>query len=338
MRLNRTRLFFAALSGFIAFAASATLSVASPTSSGVVTVDGSSTVFPISEAVAEEFQRAHKGIGVTVGVSGTGGGFKKFVAGEVDIVDASRPIKAAEMELAQKNGITFIELPIAYDALSIVVNKKNTWVTSLTTAELKKAWSPESQGKVMKWSDIRAGFPDKPLQLFGPGTDSGTFDYFTDVINGKEDACRGDFTSSEDDNVIVTGVAGNEGALGYFGVAFYEANKSRLKVVPIDDEKVENGAGPQEPTAEKVINAAYNPLSRPLFIYVRTEAVARPEVAQFVSFYLDNVKTLSSEVGYVSLPDDVLVKVKSRFAAKSAGSLYGGKSQSPGTTLAQLLK
>jgi phosphate transport system substrate-binding protein len=338
MRPNRTKLFFTGLAGFIAFAASATPSEASPTSAGVVTVDGSSTVFPISEAVAEEFQRAHKGIGVTVGVSGTGGGFKKFVAGEVDIVDASRPIKAAEMEQAQKNGITFIELPIAYDALSIVVNKKNTWATSLTTAELKKVWSPESQGKVMKWSDIRAGFPDKPLQLFGPGTDSGTFDYFTDVINGKEDACRGDFTSSEDDNVIVTGVAGNEGALGYFGVAFYEANKSRLKVVPIDDEKAENGAGPQEPTAEKVIHAAYSPLSRPLFIYVRTEALARPEVAQFVSFYLDNVKTLSSEVGYVSLPDDVLVKVKSRYAAKAAGSLYDGKSQSPGTTLAQLLK
>ena len=332
------KFFLTALSGFAAFVAAALSSHASPTTSGVVTVDGSSTVFPISEAVAEEFQRAHKGIGVTVGVSGTGGGFKKFVAGEVDIVDASRPIKAAEMELAQKNGIAFIELPIAYDALSIVVNKKNTWATSLTTAELKKIWSPESQGKVTKWSAVRAGFPDKPLQLFGPGTDSGTFDYFTDVINGKEDACRGDYTSSEDDNVIVTGVAGNEGALGYLGVAFYEANKSRLKVVPIDDEKDENGAGPQEPTAENVIKASYSPLSRPLFIYVRNEALARPEVAQFVSFYLDNVKTLSSEVGYVSLPDDLLGKVKSRFASKASGSLYGGTSQTVGTTLAQLLK
>lgn len=332
------KFFLAALSGFAAFVATALPSHASPTTSGVVTVDGSSTVFPISEAVAEEFQRAHKGIGVTVGVSGTGGGFKKFVAGEVDIVDASRPIKAAEMELAQKNGIAFIELPIAYDALSIVVNKKNTWATSLTTAELKKIWSPESLAKVTKWSDVRAGFPDKPLQLFGPGTDSGTFDYFTDVINGKEDACRGDYTSSEDDNVIVTGVAGNEGALGYLGVAFYEANKSRLKVVPIDDENDENGAGPQEPTAENVIKASYSPLSRPLFIYVRNEALARPEVAQFVSFYLDNVKTLSSEVGYVSLPDDLLGKVKSRFASKASGSLYGGTSQTVGTTLAQLLK
>lgn len=337
MRLERTKFLLAMISAFATVITSASPAMASPTSTGVVTVDGSSTVFPISEAVAEEFQRAHKGVGVTVGVSGTGGGFKKFVAGEVDIVDASRPIKAAEIELAQKNGINFIELPIAYDALSIVVNKRNTWATSLTTAELKKIWSPESQGKVLKWSDVRAGFPDKPLQLFGPGTDSGTFDYFTDVINGKEDACRGDYTSSEDDNVIVTGVAGNEGALGYFGVAFYDANKSRLKVVPIDDEKAENGTGPQEPTTENVIKAAYSPLSRPLFIYVRTEALIRPEVSQFVSFYLDNVKTLSSEVGYVPLPDDLLGKVKSRYAAKAAGSLYGGKSQTQGTTLTQLL-
>lgn len=312
-------------------------SLASPSKGGSVTLDGSSTVFPISEAVAEEFQRAHKGIGVTVGVSGTGGGFKKFVAGEVDIVDASRPIKAAEMELAQKNGISFIELPVAYDALSVVVNKKNTWVDSLTVSELKKIWAPEAQGKVMKWSDVRAGFPDKPLQLFGPGTDSGTFDYFTDVICGKEDASRGDYTSSEDDNVIVTGVSGNEGALGFFGVAFYEANKSKLKVVPIDDEKAENGAGPQAPTAENVVNAHYAPLSRPLFIYVRTEALSRPEVAQFVSFYLDNVKSLSSEVGYVPLQDAVLAKVQGRLASKVQGSLYAGSS-GKGATLAELLK
>jgi phosphate transport system substrate-binding protein len=237
-----------------------------------------------------------------------------------------------------KNGVTFIELPIAYDALSIVVNKKNTWATSLTTAELKKIWSPESQGKVMKWSDIRAGFPDKPLQLFGPGTDSGTFDYFTEVINGKEDACRGDYTSSEDDNVIVTGVSGNEGALGFFGVAFYEANKARLKAVPVDDENASNGSGAQEPTAANVVAGSYAPLARPLFIYVRTEALARPEVAQFVSFYLNNAKSLVSEVGYVALPDDVSTKVQSRFASKVVGSLYEGKPQQPGTTLAQLLK
>jgi phosphate transport system substrate-binding protein len=247
-RTNLTTLGLSILLGTACLVTGTNPCEASPSAAANVTVDGSSTVFPISEAVAEEFQRANKGIGVTVGVSGTGGGFKKFVAGEVDIVDASRPIKASEIELAQKNGIAFIELPIAYDALSIVVNKKNTWVDSLTTAELKKIWAPESQGKVMKWSDIRAGFPDKPLHLFGPGTDSGTFDYFTDAIVGKEDASRGDYTSSEDDNVIVTGVSGDEGALGYFGVAFYEANKSKLKVVAIDDERPENGTGP--PVAE----------------------------------------------------------------------------------------
>jgi phosphate transport system substrate-binding protein len=317
--------------------ATSELAFASSIKRGNVTVDGSSTVFPISEAVAEEFQRVHKGIGVTVGVSGSGGGFKKFVVGEVDIVGASRPIKAVEVALAQKNGISFIELPVAYDALSVVVNKKNTWVDSLTVSELKKIWSPEAQGKVMKWSDVRAGFPDKPLQLFGPGTDSGTFDYFTDVVCGKEDASRGDYTSSEDDNVIVTGVSGNEGALGFFGVAFYEANKSKLKVVPIDDERAENGAGPQAPTAENVVNAHYGPLSRPLFIYVRSEALNRPEVVQFVSFYLENVKSLSSEVGYVPLQDSVLAKVQNRFASKVQGSLYAGSS-ARGATLAELLK
>jgi phosphate transport system substrate-binding protein len=303
-----------------------------------VTVDGSSTVFPISEAVAEEFQRANKGIGVTVGVSGTGGGFKKFVAGEVDIVDASRPIKASEIELAQKNGIAFIELPIAYDALSIVVNTKNTWVDSLTTAELKKIWAPESQGKVMKWSDVRTGFPDKPIHLFGPGTDSGTFDYFTDAIVGKEDASRGDYTSSEDDNVLVTGVSGDEGALGYFGVAFYEANKSKLKVVAIDDEKPENGMGPQTPTADNVIKSLYSPLSRPLFIYVATESLNRPEVAKFVWFYLNNVKSLSSEVGYVPLPDSMYTKVQGRYTTKIVGTLFEGKTTKVGTSLEQLLQ
>lgn len=338
MKNTYLSLWFTSLLGLVAITGLAPMCVASPTSKGVVTVDGSSTVFPISEAVAEEFQRAHQGTGVTVGVSGTGGGFKKLIAGEVDIVDASRPIKLAEIELAAKNGVTFIELPIAYDALSIVVNNKNTWATSLTTTELKRIWSPEAQGKVMKWSDIRAGFPDKPLQLFGPGTDSGTFDYFTEVINGKEDASRGDYTSSEDDNVIVTGVSGNEGALGFFGVAFYEANKTRLKVVAIDDENDGNGAGPQAPTAAHVIDGSYSPLSRPLFIYVRTEALARPEVGQFVSFYLEQVKSLASEVGYVSLPDEVLTKVQARFASKVVGSVYDGKPQKPGTSLAQLLR
>jgi phosphate transport system substrate-binding protein len=325
------------LSSAVLLCSTAQQSFAAPTGGAKVLVDGSSTVFPISEAVAEEFQRANSGIGVTVGVSGTGGGFKKFIAGEVDIVNASRPIKASELELAQMSGISFVEIPVAYDALSIVVNKKNTWVDSLTVAELKKIWAPEAQGSVKKWSDIRAGFPDKPLELFGPGTDSGTFDYFTEAVNGKEDASRGDYTSSEDDNVIVTGVSGNEGGLGYFGVAFYEANKDKLKVLPIDDERAENGAGPQLPTADNVIKSAYSPLSRPLFIYVRTSSLERPEVAKFVSFYLANVKTLSSEVGYIPLPDSLYTQVQARYDKKVAGTMFGGTAAKAGVTLDQVL-
>lgn len=325
------------LSGAVLLCVTAQPGLAAPTGGAKVLVDGSSTVFPISEAVAEEFQKANSGIGVTVGVSGTGGGFKKFIAGEVDIVNASRPIKASELELAQMSGISFVEIPVAYDALSIVVNKKNTWVDSLTVTELKKIWEPAAQGTVKKWSDIRAGFPDKPLELFGPGTDSGTFDYFTEAVNGKEDASRGDYTSSEDDNVIVTGVSGNEGGLGYFGVAFYEANKDRLKVLPIDDERPENGVGPQLPNAENVIKASYSPLSRPLFIYVRTSALERPEVAKFVSFYLANVKSLSSEVGYIPLPDALYAQVQGRYDKKLAGTMFGGAAAKAGMTLEQVL-
>lgn len=321
----------------LGFFSISTESYAAPSPAHGVVVDGSSTVFPISEAVAEEFLRANSTINVTVGVSGTGGGFKKLLAGEVDLVNASRPIKASELEFAQMSNISFVELPIAYDALSIVVNKKNTWVDHLTVAELKKIWSPEAQGKVMKWSDVRPGFPDKPLRLFGPGTDSGTFDYFTDVINGKEDASRGDYTSSEDDNVIVKGVEGDEGALGYFGVAFYEANKTRLKVVPIDDERPENGTGPQMPTAENVLKATYTPLARPLFIYVRSSGLDKPEVAKFVSFYLENAKTLSADVGYIPLPEALYGQVRNRYIGKVFGTLFDGKSAMSGVTLDQLL-
>jgi phosphate transport system substrate-binding protein len=310
---------------------------AGPSLTHGVVVDGSSTVFPISEAVAEEFQRANPASQVTVGVSGTGGGFKKFLAGEVDVVNASRPIKASELEFAQMSDISFVELPVAYDALSIVVNKKNTWVDHLTAAELKKIWSPESQGKVMKWSDVRPGFPDKPLRLFGPGTDSGTFDYFTEAINGKEDASRGDYTSSEDDNVIVKGVEGDEGALGYFGVAFYEANKARLKVVPIDDERPENGVGPQLPTVANVLKATYSPLARPLFIYVRTTSLAKPEVAKFASFYVENAKELSADVGYIPLPEALYGQVRARLANQVGGTLFGGKSAGTSITLEQLM-
>lgn len=290
----------------------------------LITVDGSSTVYPISEAVAEEYLRTHVGVGVTVGVSGTGGGFKKLAAGEIDVVNASRPIKRVESGLVRTRNISFVELPIAYDALSIVVHRNNTWVDYLTVSELRKMWAPEAQGKVMKWSDVRATFPDIPLQLFGAGTDSGTFDYFTEAIVGMEDASRGDYTSSEDDNVLVNGIAGSVGALGFLGVAFYEANRDKLKIVPIDDECADNGEGPQLPTQDNVRKGVYQPLARPLFIYVRGEAIRRPEVVSFVEFYLDHAEALIEEVGYIPLSQSLLESVRRRWSERRLGSVYDG--------------
>jgi phosphate transport system substrate-binding protein len=266
---------------------------------GTVKVDGSSTVFPITEAVAEEFGmlREHRRIRVTVGVSGTGGGFKKFLAGETDINDASRPIKQKEIDKANKNGVKYIELPVAYDGLSVVVNKKNTWVDYLTVAELHKIWKPGSTVKT--WQDIRSNWPNQKIQLYGPGTDSGTFDYFTEVINGKSQVSRSDFTKSEDDNVLVNGVAGDKGSLGYFGFAYYVENKDKLKVVPIK----QGNKKPVAPTMTTINNGSYAPLSRPIFIYVNLQSAKKPEVREFVRFYLIQAKELVKEVGYVPLPD-----------------------------------
>ncbi len=246
--------------------------------SGMIRVDGSSTVFPISEAMAEEFKRAHPRVDVSVGISGTGGGFQKFCRGETDISDASRPIRATEMEACKAAGIEFIELPIAYDGLAIAVNPKNSWATAVTTAELKTMWEPGAQGTVTKWSQVRKGWPDREIHLFGAGVDSGTFDYFTEAINGKEKASRGDFTSSEDDNVLVQGVGGDELALGFIPLAYVEQNKEKLKPVPVDDGKADNGAGAITPTFDTVRDGSYQPLSRPLFIYVASKAADRPEV------------------------------------------------------------
>ncbi len=304
----------------------------------LIKIDGSSTVFPITEAVAEEFQKNHKGIKVTVGISGTGCGFKKFCNGETDISDASRPIKPSEVELCGKNRIEYVELPVAYDGLAVMVNPKNTWATHMTVKELKKLWEPEAQGKVIRWSQIRPGWPDKEIHLFGAGVDSGTYDYFTEAIVGKEHSSRGDFTASEDDNVLVQGIATDPLALGFFGVAYYEHNKDKLKLVAVDDEKPENGKGPILPTYENVVNGTYQPLSRPIFIYVNRKAADRPEVKEFVRFYLTAGRPLVREVGYVALADKVYDLALARFDKRAVGSVFGGKGSQVGVTLESLLK
>ena len=218
----------------------------------VITIDGSSTVFPISEAVAEDYQSTHPGARVTVGRSGTGGGFQKFCRGEIAIAGASRPITAPEIAACRQGNVEFVELPIAYDGLAVVVNPQNTWATSITVAELKRLWEPEAQRRVMRWSQVREGWPDEPIRLFGAGVDSGTYDYFTKAIVGREHASRGDYTSSEDDNVLVQGVGGDRLALGFFGLAYYEGNRARLRLVPVDDGDAGNGAGPISPSQETV--------------------------------------------------------------------------------------
>ena len=283
---------------------------------GSIRIDGSSTVFPITEAVAEEFRSVAPKVRVTVGISGTGGGFKKFLAGETDLNDASRPIKAKEIAKADEAGIRFIELPVAYDGLSVVINPDNDWVDHMTVEELNAIWKPGSE--VMMWSDVRSGWPKEPIHLYGPGTDSGTFDYFTGAINGEEQACRPDFTASEDDNVLVQGVAGDKYALGFFGYAYYVENTGRLKVVPID-----GGNGPVSPTTATINDGTYAPLSRPIFIYVDTKAADRPEVGEFVRFYLKNAPQLAAEVGYVALPSAVYELARQRFESGTVGSVFG---------------
>lgn len=263
--------------------------------SGSIAIDGSSTVYPISEAVAEEFQKMNQGVKVTVNFSGTGGGFEKFLVKETDINDASRPIKEKEINKAKESGIEYSELKVAYDGLSVVVNKDNDYVDYLTLEELNKIWEPNSSVKT--WKDVRAEWPAEPIKLYGPGSDSGTFEYFTEEINGEAGAIRVDYTASEDDNVLVNGIAGEQYSIGFFGYAYYIENKDKLKIVPID-----SGNGPVEPNAETVENGTYSPLSRPLFLYVNKEALQRPEVKEFINYYLTEGKELVPEIGYVKLP------------------------------------
>ncbi len=302
-----------------------------------IVIDGSSTVYPITEAVAEEFQKSHPGVKVTIGVSGTGGGMKKLCAGEVAIAGASRPIKASEAEACKAAGIELIELPVAYDGLAILVNPQNTWVDSMTVAELKILWAPEAQGKVKTWADVRKGWPKEEIHLFGAGVDSGTYDYFTQAIVGEEHKSRGDFTSSEDDNVLVQGIGSDKLALGFFGYAYFEQNKDKLKLVPVDDGVAENGAGPIAPSPTTVRDGTYQPLSRPLFIYVSVKAAARPEVKDFVDYYLGEGHKLVAETGYIALPDSAYTLVNTRFDEGKTGSAFTGGSKT-GVTIEQLLQ
>lgn len=319
----------------VVLVAFAVLSRSAQAGPGLVKIDGSSTVYPVTEAVAEEFQKATRGaVRVTVGISGTGGGFKKFCRAETDISDASRPILKKEMDACKEKGVQYIELPVAYDALTVVVNPGNDWLRSITVEELRKMWAPEAQGKVMKWNQVNPAWPDAPLKLFGPGADSGTFDYFTEAVVGKAKSSRGDFTASEDDNVLVQGVSRDKNALGYFGYAYYAENMGKLKAVPIVPKA---GKPAVAPSFETVKNGAYQPLSRPIFIYVNAKSVDKPEIKDFVEFYIRNAPRLVKEVKYVPLPDSAYKLALENFRKKKTGTGFGGEPE-VGVSVEELLK
>jgi len=296
------------------------VSITSVNASPIVKVDGSSTVFPITEAVAEDFQTAKKGaIRVTVGISGTGGGFKKFCRNEIDVVNASRPITVAEMEACKEQGVQFIEMPIAYDALTVVVNPKNTWSKTITVEELKKIWEPAAQGTITQWNQINPAWPEKKIKLYGAGADSGTFEYFTEAIVGKAKSSRGDFTASEDDNVLVQGVASDIYALGFFGFAYYTENSKRVTAVAVD-----SGTGGVLPSAATVENNSYKPLSRPIFIYINAKSADKPEVDEFVKFYMSNAEKLVTEVKYFPLSKEVYHLNLEHMQKRKLGTVFKG--------------
>jgi len=290
-----------------------------------VKVDGSSTVFPITEAVAEEFQNAQAGkTRVTVGISGTGGGFKKFCRGETDLQDASRPISKEEMETCRSGKIKYLELPVAFDAIVVAVHPQNNWANDITVAELKQIWEPAAQGKITKWNQIRKDWPATDIKLFGAGSDSGTFDYFTEAIVGKAKSSRSDYTGSEDDNTLVQGISGNKNALGYLPFAYFKSNSSKLKVLAVTNETSKAIA----PAKESIEGGTYQPLSRPLFIYVADRAMQRPEVQAFTEFYLSNAKSLSAEVNYISLPDQAYAAAKEIVKKQRYGTVFNGETKS----------
>jgi phosphate transport system substrate-binding protein len=307
-----------------------------PPSSTIIRIDGSSTVYPITEGAAEEFQKQNPAK-VTIGVSGTGGGFKKWCAGEIEIAGASRPVKSSEEQACAAAHIEFVELPIAYDGLAVVVHPKNTWAKSMTVVELKKIWEPAAQQQVLTWNQVRPGWPNRPLHLFGPGVDSGTYDYFTKAIVGEEHQSRGDYTSSEDDNVLVQGVSRDEGGLGFFGLAYYEENTDKLTLVPVDDGNPNNGEGPVPPSVKTVSDGTYQPLSRPVFLYIAKSALKRREVNAFIDFYLDHGANLVKDAHYVPLPPKAYELAHKRFKAGITGSLFAGKGSEVGVTVEALL-
>ncbi len=290
---------------------------------GKINIDGSSSVYPLTEAVAEEFRKVEPDIRVTVGISGTGGGFKKFLRGETDISNASRPISKSELEISKANKIEFIEIPVSYDGMAIVVSPKNDFVDYITVGELKIMWSPESQGKINSWKQVRESWPDVPLNLYGAGTSSGTYDFFTEAINGKAKASRGDYTASEDDNVLVQGVSSDQYGLGYFGLAYFTENKEKLKLIPIKVNPEDKAIFPTDATVK---SGEYQPLSRPEFIYVNVKSASDPYVKKFVKFYLENAAKLAEEIGYVALPPRVYQLSYERFTKNSKGSVFESKS------------
>jgi phosphate transport system substrate-binding protein len=291
----------------------------------IVKIDGSSTVYPITEGIAEDFQKAKKNaVKVTVGISGTGGGFKKFCRGETDISNASRPILAKEMADCKAAGVEYYELPVAFDALTVVVNPRNTFLKEISVADLKTMWEPGAQGKITRWNQINPAWPDAPLKLFGAGADSGTFDYFTEAIVGKAKSSRGDFTASEDDNVLVQGVSQDANSLGFFGYAYYAENMSRLKAVAIVEKAGKTGVLPSEAS---VLGGSYQPLSRPIFIYVNTKSVDKPEIKEFLEFYMKNVTKIAKEVKYVPLPAKAYATNLEHITKGKKGTVFGGVSE-----------
>ena len=301
----------------------------------LIKIDGSSTVYPITEAVAEEFQKAKKGaIKVTVGISGTGGGFKKFCRGETDVSNASRPITKKEMADCKEAGIAYLEMPVAYDALTVVINPKNSFLKSATVADLKKLWEPGAQGKVTRWNQVNPAWPDTPVKLFGAGADSGTFEYFTEAIVGKAKSSRGDYTASEDDNVLVQGVSRDVNAIGYFGYAYYAENRDKLKALPIVNEKL---GKPVEPSGESVVNGTYQPLSRPIFIYVNAKSAGKPEVKEFLAYFNKNADKLVKEVKYVPLPAKAYSYNLDTLGKMRIGTKFGGENK-VGLTIEELMR